>query len=145
MLNEFKNIPEPLQKKILTHTGLGLVSILLSIFLFITLKDFHTGLPGILMFIFFIISAFVLFKKAVTNEYMVIRGQCSEIHVTAIKRHTKAIIINAEGKSIKILMKQRLKKFRQGMMIDVYVDENAPLYETGDGYILQTYLAIDAK
>ena len=145
MLKEFKSIPEPLQKKIMTHAGLGIVSILLSIFLFITLKDFYTGLPGLLMFLFFAVSAFMLFKKAVTKDYMVISGQCCAINITAIRRHTKSIVINAEGKSIKIMVKQRLKKFRQGMAIDVYVDEKAPVYESGNGYLLQTYLAIDAK
>ena len=145
MLKEFKNFPEPLQKKILTQAGLSVVSLLLFFFLWMTIKSIQVALPGLLLFLFFGISAITLFIKVASKTYLVITGVCKSVNITPIKKYTKSIIFEADGKTIKIMIRQRLKKITQGMMLDVYVSESTPIYETGSGLLLQTYLTLDIK
>jgi len=145
MLKEFKNFPEPLQKKIMIQAGLGAISLLLFFCIWITIKNIQIALPGLLLFLFFGISASTLFVKVASNSYIVISGLCKSVNQTVIKRHTKSILFEADGKTIKIMIRQRLKKISQGMALDIYVSENTPIYETSSGLLLQSYLAIEEK
>lgn len=145
MFKEFKDFPEPLQKKLLMQIGLSIISIMLFFVLWLTVKNIQVALPGLLLFVFFGVSAFTLFIKVASKSYIVISGLCKSVNLTAIKRHTKSIMFEADGKTIKIMIRQRLRKISQGMMLDIYVSKNTPIYETGSGLLLQTYLAIEEK
>jgi len=145
MLKEFKVIPEPLQRKLILQVGLGLCGLLVFIFLLATLRNFGIALPGLALFVFFAICTFRLFVISVSKDYIVISGVCSKVNLTAIKKQTKSIILNAEGKSVKVIIKQRLKKIQPGAAIDVYVYKNAQAHQFNNEYVLPAHIAIDVK
>ena len=96
--------------------------------------------------IFFVVSAFMLFRRAVLVDYVVISGECLVVTVTPFRRRIKMITMRTEkNETIKIMIKQRLKKIVAGSKIMLYVASNVPVYESGGAHLLHTYLALDTK
>ena len=145
MLKEFKTIPEPLQKKIIMLVGFSLFALLIFVFLLITLRSFGVALPGIFLFAFFGFCAFRLLVIAGTNDYTVISGICSKVNLTAIKKRTKSVTLLAEGKTVKVVIKQRLKRIEPGATVDVYVYKNTQMFSIDNEYLLPTHIALDVK
>ena len=145
MLNEFRNIPVPLQKKILVQLGAGFILLILSAFIILVFRDAEAVLPCLTAFIFFIISAWRTLLTAALGEYVIISGECEQIEKTAFRNHIKAITILSDGKKIRVILKQRLHKFTKGMKIDFYVYQDTTVYENGNGYLLRNYITLASK
>ena len=146
MIKAFKQIPEPLQRQILSRLGWGAGVFLLTIALFIYTMEIFSVVFCAAVVIFFVISAFMLFRCAVVGDYVVINGECIGVTLTPLKRQTKTITIRTEDNStLKITIKHRLKKIKAGSQIMLYVASNVPIYENGGVHLINTYLAFDMK
>ncbi len=145
MFKHFKEIPLPLQKQILIRTAFAAIFLLLFTLLLCTGNDLYTVLPCIAMSVFCVINTFLLYRKAILNEYVVISGECTEVVLTAIRKRTKAIFLKTEEYIVQIMMKQRIHRVPVGTQLDLYVSNNTPVYEKNGAQLLHTYLAIDIK
>ena len=146
MIRVFKQIPKALQKQILYRLGYGIAILFLTVILLFYTVELFSILAGIFITIFFVASSFLLFRRAVAGEYVVIRGECLDVTLTAVRKWTKMVIVQTEDKrTIKIMIKQRLKKIRVGSKIMLYVASNMPVYETKGVHILSSYLALEMK
>ena len=145
MIRIFKQIPGPLQKQILYRLGYGIAFLFVTVALLFYTMELFSVLACVIIMIFFASSSFALFRRAVIGDYVIIRGECTEVTLTAIKRRAKMIIMRTEDDRIlKIIIKHRLKKINIGSKIMLYVPSNIPVYENGDTHILHSYLAIAA-
>ena len=146
MIKAFKQIPEPLQKQILYRLGWGVGALSLTIALFIYTMEMFSILFCIAVIIFFVASSFMLFRRAVIGDYVEISGECLGVTVTPIRRRVKMITMRTdENVTLKIMIKQRLKKIGAVSKIMLYVASNVPVYESGGAHLLHTYLALDTK
>jgi len=146
MVKAFKQIPKPLQKQILYRLGYGTAILFVTILLLFYTMELFSVLACVLIILFFILNSFLLFRRAVIGDYVVIRGECIGINLTAIKRRIKTIIVYTEDNhTIKIIIKQRLKKIQIGSKIMLYVASNVPVYEKNRIYFLNSYLALDME
>ena len=146
MIKAFKQIPEALQKQILYRLGYGAVILLVMIILFFYTMDLLSILACVFIMMFFFASSFLLFRRAVIGDYVTISGECLGVTQTAIKKQTKMIILRTEdNRTLKIMMKQKLKKFSVGSKIRLYVATNVPIYEKEGAHLLYSYLALDTK
>jgi hypothetical protein len=146
MLKIFKQIPEPLQKQILYRLGYGITILVLATMLLIHTMEWFSVLACTGIMIFCIISAFLLFRRAVTGEYVVIYGECLAVTFTMIKRQAKMITLKTEdNRIIKVMIKQKLKKISAGSKIIMYVASNMQVYENGGYHLLNSYLLLDVK
>ena len=146
MVKAFKQIPKPLQKQILYRLGYGTAILFVTIMLLFYTMELFSILACVFIVIFFAASSFLLFRRAVIGDYVIISGECLGVTLTAIKRRPKTIILRTEdNKTIKILIRQRLKKIRVGKKIMIYVASNVPVYENGGVHLLGSYLALDVK
>ena len=146
MFKAFKQIPEPLQKQILYRLGYGFAILFVTIMLLYHTMELFSVLACVFIMIFFIVNSFLLFRRAVIGEYVVVRGECLGVTLTPIKRRTKAIILLTEdSQKIQIVIKQRLKKINVGSKIMLYVASNMPVYENNGVHLFNSYLAIDMK
>jgi len=146
MIKSFKQIPEPLQKQILYRLGWGAAALLLTIALFVYTMEIFSILFCVAVIIFFIVNSFMLFRRAVIGDYVMISGECLGITVTPLRRRTKMITMRSENNlTIKVMIRQRLKKISAGSKIVLYVATNVPVYESGGAHLLHTYLALDTK
>lgn len=146
MKNEFKKIPEPLQKQILYRLGCGFAVMLVAVALIFSEMDWLSIVSFLVITIFFLISAFLLFRCAVIGNYVVIGGECLDVVLTVVKRRTKMITLRTDdNRKIQVMIKNRLRKIPIGSRIIVYVASNMPVYERGDAHFLNSYLAIETK
>ena len=146
MIKAFKQIPEALQRQILYRLGYGIAILFVTITLFFYTGELFSVLACFLAMIFCIISAFALFRRAVIVDYIVISGECIGIGLTLVKRRTKMITLcTDDNKILKVMLKQRLRKFKEGSKITLYVATNVPVYEKNGVHLLYSYLAIEAK
>jgi len=146
MIKAFKQIPEALQKQILYRLGYGAVIFVVTIILLFYTMELFSILACVFIMIFFFASSFLLFRKAVIGDYVIICGECLGVTQTVIKKQIKMIILRTEdNRTLKVMMKQRLKNFKVGSKIIFYVASNVPIYEKEGVHLLYSYLAFDIK
>jgi hypothetical protein len=146
MFKAFKQIPEPLQKQILYRLGYGITIFVVTLILLFYKMELFSILACIFISIFFFASSFLLFRKAIIGDYVIICGECLGVTQTVIKRQIKMIILRTENnRTLKVMMKQRLKNFNVGLKIKFYVAKNVPVYEKEGIHLLYSYLAFDIK
>lgn len=139
----FKQIPEPLQRQILTRLGLGALFLVLLIVLLFTARDILIWLPcaGVCLFLF--AAALALFRRAALGDYVVISGVCQSVERTAIRRRIKYITLQTEEYIVQVT--PRIRKISEGSALDLYVAKSTPLYEKGGVQLLYHYLAMEIK
>lgn len=145
MIEEFKRIPEPLQKQTLKHFGLGILFLVLLAVLFTIAMDPLLLLPCAGAAAFFILAAFRLFRRAVIEDYVVIRGECLEVGRTAIKHRAKYLLMKTESGTLKVLLHNRTHMIKKGSAITIFVLKSTSVYEENDAKMLYTYITIDIK
>ena len=146
MFKTFTQIPEPLQKQILYRIGYGIVFLLITIASIFYKMELFSILSCIIIIFFCFVSSISLLRKAIIGNYVVICGDCISVNLTTLKRHTKTIILRMEdNRTLKVMIKHRLKKINTGSKIMLYISSDMPIYEDSGGYLLQSYLAIKIK
>lgn len=130
MAEKFKQIPVPLQKRImirLAGSGLGLAMLVL---ILAYRGSWQFMLPGMAIFLAFTVNAWLLFRKCADGSYVVIRGQCTEIERTGIRKKIKAVYIQADDRCIRIVTQlQKIRKLSVGDKLIIYLAENTPVYD----------------
>lgn len=145
MAEVFKRIPEPLQKQTLTCLGISALFFLILIAMLIASRDVLLWLPCAGVVICFAAAAFTLFRKAVLGDYVVICGKCVAVSLSPVKRRAKNLILQTDSGKIKIILRSRMVKVKEGAAIKLYVARNTPVYEDNDLQMLYTYIAIELK
>jgi len=139
---QFEAIPEPLQKQILLRLGLVLVFLLLFALVLITMYDWMASVPFIGLSVYSAVSAILLFQRSVAGGYVVIRGRCTEVNSTPIRKRTKSVLVDTEEHLVRVTLRQRLKRIPQGAELEVYVADNTQIYEKAGVKQLHTYITI---
>lgn len=143
MIKVFKQIPAPLQRQILYRLGYGIAILLVTIILLFYTMELFSILACAIIMIFFIASAFLLFRRAVIGDYVVICGECINVTVTAVKKRTKMVVLHTEdGRILKVTLKHRLKKINTGSKIILYVASDMPVYENGGVHLIYSYISL---
>ena len=139
MREKFEKIPPPLQKQIIMRCGAALVSLLLMVVSLLLEGNLYLSLSVLLFFAFYGFSALQLLYSAVTNQIVVIRGHCTGLEKTPMRRRIKTLYLW----SVKIQIAGRLRNVDEGDIITVYTATGTPVYENEGCQQLSTYLAID--
>lgn len=144
MKKQFDLIPDPLQKQIRIRGILGILFFIFAIILFCYTPHIYSLLPPLGVSAFSVISAVLLYNRAVTGRYIVIEGVIKNAVLTPIRKQTKTIVMQTyDERLIRLQPGQRRRSLTAGMPINLYVADTAPVYEK-DGYILiYEYLAMD--
>lgn len=144
MLEAFRQIPDALQKQILYKLAWGAGVLVLTIFLLYYTMEIFSALFCVAIIIFCITSAFMLFRRAVLGNYVIISGECLAVTVTPIKKRTKTITMLADdGEIIKIVAQKRLRKIRKGTGLKLYVAAETTIHESDDANLIYSYLALE--
>ena len=136
MREKFEKIPPPLQKQIIMRCGAALVSLLLMVVSLLLEGNLYLSLSVLLFFAFYGFSALQLLYRAVTDQIVVIRGHCTGLEKTPMRRRIKTLYL-------KIQIAGRLRNVDEGDIITVYTATGTPVYENEGCQQLSTYLAID--
>lgn len=145
MKEKLSSLPEPIQKQILIRLGFGAVFLLLFVVVLAMSFDWLTVVPFIILALASVLTAIHLFYQALAGNYVVVKGVCEETAVTPLRKRTKSILLKTEEASVRIKLRQRLRKIPVGSNIVLYIAASTPVYERDGEHHLYSYIAIDIK
>lgn len=138
----FRTFPAVLQHQILLRCGLtpgGLAAF----GLFWALSSaFWFGAPFLLLALWMGGSAVQTFLTVFHGKYSRVHAVCKQVVTTAILKRPKALILSTEKGDLRLRIQQRIRKPEVGEVFTVYLADNAMLYESEDGFVVSSYLAI---
>ncbi len=145
MKEKFSNIPKSLQKQILVRLIAGMVFLLLLIVILVCFRDLYFALPCLLLSGFLFINGIHLFYNGSKGKYICIYGICEHIETFGIRKRIKAIGIAFDGYSLRIPVRERMKRLSIGDTVIVYLSETTPVYEQDGEYMVCSYYALEAE
>lgn len=138
---ERTQIPLPLQTQILIRLALA-VCLLIAGNVLLILFTVTIAIPFFLLALLTAVSGGYLYQLAVRGRYLILTGIVLNVERTAILRRPKAILIEAEGKALRVVLRSRHKAPSVGGQISFYVQDSTPIYEWRGMHLLGTYLAV---
>lgn len=113
MREKFEKIPPPLQKQIIMRCGAALVSLLLMVVSLLLEGNLYLSLSVLLFFSFYGFSALQLLYSAVTDQIVVIRGHCTGLEKTPMRR-IKTLYLWSDPHTVKIQIAGKLRNVDEG-------------------------------
>ena len=141
----FKSLPYAIKKHILIRGGLSLLFLILFAIILITMKDFLFAVPCLGAAIFFLVNIGILLFDCITNNVIVIQGDCLEIEKTKFMKRTQYIVIDIGTGTVKIPVRHQLKRVNIGDVITVYLSSRTSVYENANQQVICGYYAIEVE
>lgn len=142
MKNKLRLLPVPLQNLLIYRVALAILALGASLALAVFLHDVHFALPGLILCVTMLVSASLLYRLLIQGRYLALRGTVLNAEQTMIRKHTKVIILEAEGKALRIQLRSQHMKVAQGDIVALYLADTTKLYPWRGMYQLSSYLAI---
>lgn len=142
MKNKLRLLPVPLQNLLIYRVALAILALGASLALAVFLHDVHFALLGLILCVTMLVSASLLYQLLIQGRYLALRGTVLNAEQTMIRKHTKVIILEAEGKALRIQLRNRHMKVAQGDIVALYLADTTKLYPWRGMYQLSSYLAI---
>ena len=142
MKNKLRLLPVPLQNLLIYRVALAILALGASLALAVFLHDVHFALPGLILCVTMLVSASLLYQLLIQGRYLALRGTVLNAEQTMIRKHTKVIILEAEGKALRIQLRNQHMKVAQGDIVALYLADTTKLYPWRGMYLLSSYLAI---
>ena len=143
--DNFKKIPEAIQKEILKRIGYTALVIIVSLILILTTKDWILCFPCFFISLYLLISAITLYINSVKCKIICITGICVEIERSRLKRNGKSVSLDVDGKCVKLPFKRRIKGIEEGSMVSVYMNEKTKVYNNQLGFVICDYYILEVK
>ena len=143
--DNFKKIPEAIQKEILKRIGYTALVIIVSLILILTTKDWILCFPCFFISLYLLISTITLYINSVKGEIICITGICVEIESSRLKRNGKSVSLDVDGKCVKLPFKRRIKGIEEGSMVSVYMNEKTKVYNNQLGFVICDYYILEVK
>lgn len=140
---ERTQIPMPLQVQILVRLALAVCALIAgNVLLFFFTVIVAT--PFFLLGLLTAISGGLLYRVAVRGHYLQLTGTVLHVEHTPVLRRPKAILMEAEGTALRVMLRNRHKAPAKGSQITFYVQDSTPIYEWRGMHLLGSYLAVTA-
>ncbi len=140
---ERTQIPMPLQTQILIRLALAVCSLIAGnvclVFFTVTI-----AVPFFLLALLTAVSGCHLYRVVVRGRYLVLTGTVLNVERTTVLRRPKAILMEVEGKALRVVLRSRHKAPSEGSQISFYVQDSTPIYEWRGIHLLGSYLAAAA-
>lgn len=140
----YLKLPEALKKNIALQAATSVIALFLFFVVVIFSNDMILALPCMLFSVFMIVKSSTLFYNCIEGNYLEIKGVCSDVEVTTLRRRIKSLTIKAENKVLRVPINFRLKGTKIGDTITVYLSKKAQLYYDNGSYIANDIYALTA-
>ena len=141
----FKKIPEPLQKEILKRIGYSTLVIAVSLILILTTNDWILCVPCLFISLYLCVTAITLYINSVNGKIICITGICVEIERSRLKRNGKSVSLDVDGKCVKLPFKRRIKGIQEGSTVSVYMNEKTKVYNNQFGFVICDYYILEVE
>lgn len=145
MVKAFKELPQAIQRQVIVRTGFGLGFFIIFVVMLFMSNDPYVILPAVGMVVFCFGSAFFLYRRGITKDYVLVSGVCEEVAKTLFTRRIKTIFIAADSHTIQISPWHRPRRIPVGAAIELYISPSTPVYERDGIHVLHGYLAMEVK
>ena len=146
MKDKFRQFPKVLQKQILIRLTAGIVSLLMLVIILLYRGGLELMFPCIGFSAVFFISALQLYARCDEKNYVVIRGTCTEIEKTGLRRKVKDIYVKEDQFTVRIVRPtMKLRSLNVGDRITIYLADNAPVYEMDGCNVICNTLAVEKE
>ena len=145
MKETFCQLSKSLQKQVLIRFMGGGGFLFLLLMILICFRDLYFALPCFLLAGFLLISGAHLFYNGSRGEYICIHGICEQIETFGIRKRIKAIRIAFDGYSLRIPVRQRMRRLSVGDTVIIYLSQKAPVYEQDGEYMVCSYYALETE
>lgn len=139
------NLPGALKKQIILHAGIAIIALFLFFITALLTEYLILALPCMLLGIFMIVKGAILFYNCISENYLEIKGICSEVERTGFRKKIKALTMKAEEKLLKLPVYYSLKNVSIGDNIIVYMSKQTQLYYKDGNYIAGDFYAISVE
>lgn len=146
MKDKFRQFPKVLQKQILIRLTAGIVSLLMLVIILLYRGGLELMFPCIGFSSVFFISALQLYARCDEKNYVVIKGTCTEIEKTGLRRKVKDIYVKEDQFTVRIVRPtMKLRSLNVGDRITIYLADNAPVYEMDGCKVICNTLAVEKE
>ena len=146
MKDKFRQFPQVLQKQILIRLTAGIVSLLMLVIILLYRGGIELMVPCIGFSSVFFISALQLYARCDEKNYVVIKGTCTEIEKTGLRRKVKDIYVKEDQFTVRIVRpSMKLRSLNVGDRITIYLADNAPVYEMDGCKVICNTLAVEKE
>ena len=135
------NIPVALQQQILIRAALSAVSLLLSVILLFFFTSM-VSIPFLFSSILLAASAGHTYWAVVHNRVLALKGTVLKLERTVFCHRPKALLVEAEGKALRIVLRNCLHAPKAGEEITLFILDSAQLYPWRGLHQLDSYLAL---
>ena len=141
----FKSLPYAMKKHLLIRSGLSLLFLILFTIVLLVAKDFLFAVPCLGIAIFFLINVSILLYDCLTNNVIVIQGECLEVERTRFMKRTHNVVLAVGTGTVKVPVRHQLKKIKAGDIVTVFLSSRTSVYENGNQQVICGYYAIEIE
>ena len=146
MKDKFRQFPQVLQKQILIRLTAGIVSLMMLVIILLYRGSLELMFPCIGFSAVFFISALQLYARCDEKNYVVIKGICTEIEKTGLRRKVKDIYVKEDQFTVRIVRpSMKLRSLNVGDRVTIYLADNAPVYEMDGCKVICNTLAVEKE
>ena len=141
----FKKMPEVLQKQTVQRFALSVLMFVLFISMWIATGSFTLSLPGLALAAYLGVSGGMLLHRGVSGGYIRITGIVTRLEASGFRKKVKWITMEAEGRNVQCPAPPGLKNLEVGDRVTLYLSPGTPIYEQVEVNKIFSYLALEQK
>lgn len=145
MKYNFKQLPKSLKKNIYSKFGLGFLFLTFFILICCFMEYPFFSVAPAAFAIFLLIDGVTMLFRCLGGEYVQILGVCKEVHKSRLRGRVKCILIETEHGIIRLNVKIKLRPFREGDNVTLYLPNNATVYEHKGEFVVSEFYAIEIR
>ena len=139
---QLSSLPDPLQRVL----AFRLLSALVTAILFVACLTFAPGIqlaiPPLISMVYSLFAGSALFGNWISGYCICLRGTCSAIEKTLLRRRTAAIYVSLEDRIIMIRPTFPVPSVQVGDTVAIYLSRLFPVYERDDVQMIPRYYAL---
>lgn len=136
------SIPFALQTQIILQAALVVAALVAGIILSLWFS-ISVSLPLFVLALLFGLGGMRIYRVSTTNRYLTLLGTVLKVEQTAILRRPKALLLEIDGKAIRVVLRNRHRVPEEGGSVCLYVLDTTPIYEWHGLRQLSSYLALN--
>lgn len=140
--NAYADIPFLLRKKVLLRFATGFVCFALFIAFIVISFQSYIWLPFLAISVVISFLAFSLLYDWAEERIIKLEGHCVEALKTFTKTKFKTVYFEADGKRIRVRLKEQFRKISQGDYIVLYIKDTTSYVFEDNAYEINDYIAI---
>ena len=137
-------LPVPLQRQVLARVGLSAAAAAAGAGLLVLLRSAAMAAPCLAVALLAAAGAWYIYHQARLGRCLVLKGTVLKTEMTVLRRRPKALLLEVDGKALRVVLRGRNKELEAGVAVEVYITDTTPLYDWRGIHQLQSYLALVA-